>query len=98
MNYELKKAELINKNKALLKEYEVLFCKTMKLAVEMSNIDRLPLLPFEMIDWLKFVSNDAEMEKFTRLVAALQYVQTPEDRNVVYNLKENIELNNIKTK
>ena len=98
MCYEDKKNELKHKKSNLLKEYEVLFYKTMKLAVEMSDMDKLPLSPIDMLDWMKFVANDEEMEKFTRLVIALQYVQSPEDRNVISNLKENIEINNSKIK
>ena len=93
MYYEEKKNELINKKNCLLREYEALFYKTMRLAVEMDNMDKLLLSPVDMIDWMKFVVNDEEMEKFTRLVIALQYVQSPENRNVIYNLKENIEIN-----
>jgi len=70
----------------------------MKLAVEMGNMDELPLTPTEIIDWMRFANSDEEMEKFTRLIVALQYVQSPQDRNIVTNLKENIKINNSKIK
>lgn len=39
MNYEEKKNELINKRESLMKEYEISFYKTMRLAVEMGEMD-----------------------------------------------------------
>lgn len=98
MNYEEKKNELINKREILMKEYKALFYKAMRLAAEIGAMDELPLSPHEMLDWVKFISCDEEMEKFTRLVIALQYVQSPEDRNVIYNLRENIKINSSRRK
>ena len=98
MFYQKRKRDIINEQNSLLKEYEILYYKTMKLATEMGNMCVFPLTAVEAYDWMKFISNEEEMEKFTRLVAALQYVETPQDENVVSNLKENIEKSNSKTK
>ena len=97
MNYQEKKEELINRNDSLLKEYEILFYKTMRLAVDMWNLEEnLELTPQEKIDWIMFNSTNEQMEKFVRLAAALQYVETPKDKDVINGLKENIKINNSK--
>ena len=99
MNYKEKKEELIKERNDLLKEYETFFYKTMELAAKMGNISEgCSLSSTEMIDWLNYLVSDLEMDKFGRLVAALQYVEEPEDKEVIFNLKENIEINNSKTK
>ena len=99
MNYEEKKKELILERYALLKEYKKFFYKTMKLASKISDIDNSNLLTSkEKLDWMMFSCNDKEMEKITRLVASLLYVESPEDKDIIFNLQENIEINNTKTK
>ena len=98
MNYQLKKYEIINKKNVLLKEYKDLLYKTLKLTVEIYGITEQKLSLDEMIDWMEFVSNDEKMEKLTRLAAALQYVEMPQDKDVISNLQENIEINNLKIK
>lgn len=48
-----------------------------------------------MFDWTRYVVNEEEMAKFTRLVIAIQYVKSPKDEHVLSNLKENIQINKI---
>ena len=98
MNYQVNKYKLIQKRDELLKEYKTLLCKTLELTVEISNMYGNIVSPIEIVDWIEFNSNDKEMEKLTRLAAALQYVEMPQDTDVISNLQENIEINNLKTK
>lgn len=98
MNYQVNKYKLMQKRDELLKEYKTLLCKTLELTVEISNMYGNIVSPIEIVDWIEFNSNDKEMEKLTRLAAALQYVEMPQDKDVIYNLQENIEINNSKNK
>ena len=98
MNYQLKKYEIINKKNVLLKEYKDLLYKTLKLTVEICGITEQKLSLDEMLDWMEFVSNDEKMQKLDRLAAALQYVEMPQNKDVISNLQENIEINNLKIK
>ena len=41
---------------------------------------------------IQFLLND-DMQKCTRLCSALQYVEHPEDTDIVNSLKENIDIN-----
>ena len=97
MNYEEKKQILIKKREDLMREYRRLFYKTMELAVEMGKMEN-SLAPNQMFDWINFVNNSEQNEKFTRLVGSLQYVESPTNQDVVSNLIENIEINNLKNK
>lgn len=98
MNYQVNKYKLIQKRDELLKEYKILLRKTLELTLEISNMYGNIGSPIEMVDWIEFNSNDKEMEKLTRLAAALQYVEMPHDKDVISNLQENIEINNLKIK
>lgn len=98
MNYEEKKQILRKKREDLMREYRRLFYKTMELAVEMGEMPENSLTPNQMFDWINFVNNSEQNEKFTRLVGALQYVESPTNQDVVSNLIENIEINNSKNR
>ena len=76
----------------------VLFNETMRLAYEhdMNNVfegiedDSLE----NRIDWMTVESQSETLRKMTRLTASLLYVEKPEDKQIVENLQENIEVNN----
>lgn len=96
MTYEERKKELLSEKTKLLTKYNALFNETMELICKMSSIfSNIDSTIIEQIDWAKLVANDSEIEKITRLAAALQYVECPNDKDVIENLEENIAVNNI---
>lgn len=48
----------------------------------------------ELIGWMTVESQSETLRKMTRLTASLLYVEKPEDKQIVENLQENIEVNN----
>ena len=98
MKYIEKKQELLKKRDELFNKYAVLFNETMRLAYEhdMNNVfegiedDSLE----NRIDWMTVESQSETLRKMTRLTASLLYVEKPEDKQIVENLQENIEVNN----
>ena len=98
MKYNEKKQELRKKRDELFNKYAVLFNETMRLAYEhdMNNVfegiedDSLE----NRIDWMTVESQSETLRKMTRLTASLLYVEKPEDKQIVENLQENIEVNN----
>ena len=98
MKYIEKKQELSKKRDELFNKYAVLFNETMRLAYEhdMNNVfegiedDSLE----NRIDWMTVESQSETLRKMTRLTASLLYVEKPEDKQIVENLQENIEVNN----
>lgn len=98
MKYIKKKEELRKKRDELFNKYAVLFNETMRLAYEhdMNNVfegiedDSLE----NRIDWMTVESQSETLRKMTRLTASLLYVEKPEDKQIVENLQENIEVNN----
>ncbi len=98
MKYIEKKQELRKKRDELFNKYAVLFNETMRLAYEhdMNNVfegiedDSLE----NRIDWMTVESQSETLRKMTRLTASLLYVEKPEDKQIVENLQENIEVNN----
>ncbi|MCI8460638.1 MAG: hypothetical protein HFE81_04505, partial [Bacilli bacterium] len=96
MKYIEKKQELRKKRDELFNKYAVLFNETMRLAYEhdMNNVfegiedDSLE----NRIDWMTVESQSETLRKMTRLTASLLYVEKPEDKQIVENLQENIEV------
>ena len=91
MNTIEKQLEMQRKGEELLRTYDKLFWNTMSFISELGHYqDKANLNMIETLEWMKFIINDEDMVKITRLAVALQYVKEPTDREVISSLKENI--------
>lgn len=94
MNYAERKKDFIQKRDLLLKQYAVLRHSALQLASEINKINNEPMDFNEQLDWIRFSSNDKDMEKLTRLIISLLYVENPQDKGIISSLQENIKVNN----
>lgn len=93
MSYEDKKVELLNKKKKLLKMYQSLYEESMEFAVDLFHItDDENINPSQVLDFVKFIAGDKDIDKLIRLIATLKYVENPEDKDAVFDLRENINI------
>ena len=89
------------KSRDLLKDYGAFYQRAMQFASEMEHLfeptDFNSTQQFE--EWLsgfrKINASDEKMVKITRLLSALRYVEMPNDKQIVSELEENIQLNQI---
>lgn len=92
--YNEKKQKIIKMKDELLKEYTNLLSKSMKYTSDIANvINSNNISQIEVLDFMKFMFNNNDSDKLTRLCVALQYVENPSDTEVIDALIENIELN-----
>ncbi len=91
MSYEDKKSELLNKCNLLLRKYYSLLKDSVEFSHELISMEVTNTS--ETIDLLNFMIKNEDLQKATRLMAALSYVENPQDKEVIANLKENILIN-----
>lgn len=93
MSYNQKKVEMEKKGKKLLEAYDKLFGDTMSFISELGHYQsKANLNMIEALEWMKFIINDEDMVKITRLAVALQYVNEPTDKEVISSLKDNMQV------
>lgn len=93
MLYDSKKKELIALRDEILRDYQSLLAKSLKLGSISSELYGIASLTGNVTDFVKFVETDLDTMKATSLVAALMYVEYPEDKEVVQTLKRDIDIN-----
>ena len=94
--YTTKKENIQNNASKLLENYKLLLDDTMIIGSNISHMfDGNAANSNEIMDWVKFSSTDKDMQKISRLMVALMYVEYPQDREIVNALQENIALNSI---
>lgn len=94
-NYSIRKDKIQKTAAKLLQRYESLLVDTLEFGSSISHIFECDMDISEAIDWLKFACNDENMKKINRLMAALMYVEYPDDKEIINTLQENIALNTI---
>ena len=97
MNYTERKNRIIQKRNLLLKQYISLYRATLQFASEINKLENEPMKINEKLDWLRFSTSDKDMEKLTRLVISLLYVEDPQNKEIINNLKENMNINYTKS-
>lgn len=93
MTYDEKKKKILGETRDLLSQYNDIFYKTIELISKTNHILDDDADIQQKLDWAYFISHTAEMQKLIRLSAALQYVEEPQDKQTISNLKENIKVN-----
>lgn len=101
MDFTEKTVDFFEKSKSLIKDYDNLYQKAMQFASEMENLfeptDFDSTQQFE--EWVsgfrKVTSSNERIVKIARLLIALRYVEMPNDKQIVSDLEENIQLNQI---
>lgn len=91
MSYKDKKQEILIKRDSILEKYYSLLKDVLEFGHELNNMDMEITNEAEAIDLKVFIIND--LAKTTRLMAALLYVEEPQDKEVIGALKENISIN-----
>jgi len=93
--------DFFEKSRDLIKDYDAFYQRAMQFASEMEHLfeptDFNSTQQFE--EWLslfrKINASDEKMVKITRLISALRYVEMPNDKQIISDLEENIQLNKI---
>lgn len=93
MSYEQNEKNMIQEGKELLKLYEQLLRET---NIFLSKFGKNPKInnftKSEELKWMKFLITNSDMIKITRLGAALHFVNDPEDKDAISNLKEQMQI------
>lgn len=97
MSYQEQKQLLIDKRDSLLQKYYSLYRERMHFMVESYGLIGEASTKEERSDFaLNWICQDEVNDKVTRLAAALQYVEEPQNKQTVTNLKDNIKINSKK--
>jgi len=89
--YIKKKNELLRSCKSLLEEESILYRKALQTSQLMNELIKCEKTPYEDIDVIMLTSEE-DIEKLTRLVISLLYVENPDDKEVVEHLLGDIHL------
>ena len=94
MNYDAKKAEILEKKEMVLKLYKRLYNLIADLAYDMGEIttNENNLKNIELSDWMFLLNYDEDMKKIIRLIASLNFVENPEEMKFIQALDEVIEV------
>lgn len=82
-----------SKNDEIIEYYKSLFIKSLKYSGFSLELANARLLPHEMVDFIKFISNDIESMKITSLLTALMYVEYPNNPEIVATLRRDMFMN-----
>ena len=93
MSYKERKAELIKNRKEILDKYKSLLTDVLYFGREVTSMSQSDFTMEELRDFERFVSQDRDTMKITSLVAALMYVEYPEDKEVSAALRRDININ-----
>lgn len=99
MDYNNKKTELLNKQTIVLQKHKELLREVCELVVGLQNLlENNNNSMDETVEWIRYMSQDKDVDKSFRLAAALQYAENPSDIEVVQTLKNDMKLNRVKAK
>ena len=77
----------------ILKEYKKLLTKSLQYSMEMTSVLEMGLTIQEYADFRKYIAGEIDSMKITSLIAALLYVQFPENDDTITKLREDMYIN-----
>lgn len=87
MNYNSRKIELLDQQKIVLQKHKELLTKVYTLVSGMQNLAESPNNSiYETVGWVRYMAQDDDVDKSFRLAVALQYVESPNNLEVVQSL------------
>lgn len=92
-NYYDKKRELLTEKVELLKKYESFLKEVFGFNSKINELQKGIENATELMDCMKFFTDNEEMNKIFRFTSALLYAENPGDKEIIKTLKENIAIN-----